>query len=142
MNHHAPVSVPHVAAARDAFRVAVEARDHESMVALLATDVILHSPIAFEPFRSQAVVGRLLGVLLDAVFEDFVYTDELTGSDGTHGLVFEANVGERRVQGLDLLRFGGDGRIVDFTVMVRPLSAATALRDAIAPFYAEIMTGS
>ena len=112
------------------------------MVALLATDVILHSPIAFEPFRSQAVVGRLLGVLLDAVFEDFVYTDELTGSDGTHGLVFEANVGERRVQGLDLLRFGGDGRIVDFTVMVRPLSAATALRDASAPFYAEIMTGS
>ena len=34
-----------------------------------------------------------------------------------------------------------DGRINDFTVMVRPLSAATALRDAIGPHYASIVGG-
>ena len=32
-----------------------------------------------------------------------------------------------------------DGRIVDFTVMARPLSAAMALRDAIGPHYVSIV---
>jgi hypothetical protein len=109
------------------------------MVASLDPDVVLHSPIAFEPFQSRAVVGALLRVLLDEVFEDFVYTDELTSPEGTHALVFNATIGERRVQGLDLLRHGDDGLVVDFTVMVRPLSAATALRDAIAPHYGDIV---
>ena len=35
------------------FRTAVEARDLDSMVALLAPDVRLHSPVAFTPFVSK-----------------------------------------------------------------------------------------
>ena len=37
----------------------------------------------------------------------------------------------RDVEGIDMIRPGADGLIEDFTVMVRPLSAVTALRDAI-----------
>jgi len=122
-----------------AFRVAVEARDIEAAVALLADDVVLHSPIAFEPFRSKAVVGRLLEVLVNEVFEEFRYTDELSDGGSVHALVFRAHIGDRRVEGLDVLRLGSDGLIHDFTVMVRPLSGATALRDAIAPHYAAIV---
>jgi hypothetical protein len=121
------------------FRIAVEARDHEAVLATLHHDVVLHSPIAFEPFRSKAVVGRLLGVLLEHVFEDFAYTDELAAEGGAHALIFASRVGDKQVQGLDLLRHGDDGRILDFTVMVRPLSAAMALRDAIGPYYQEIV---
>jgi hypothetical protein len=65
------------------------------------------------------------------VFSDFRYTDELSGADGTEVLVFEAMVGDREVQGIDLLRVNADGLIADFTVMVRPLSATLALRDAM-----------
>ena len=46
-------------------------------------------------------------------------------------LVFEARVGDKQVQGLDLLRFDDDGLIEDFTVMVRPLSATMALAEAV-----------
>ncbi len=123
------------------FRAAVEAQDLDGMVRLLADDVVFHSPIAFEPFRSQAVVGRLLGVLLTRVFEDFTYTDELAGDADVHALVFRARIADRQVEGLDLLRFDDDGLIRDFTVMVRPLSAALALRDAIGPHYASIVEG-
>ena len=35
------------------------------------------------------------------------------------------------VEGIDMLRFGADGLIDDFTVFVRPFSAVTALRDSI-----------
>jgi hypothetical protein len=111
------------------FRAAVEARDRDAMLAALAPDVVLHSPITFKPFEGRDAVGLLFAVLLE-VFEDFRYTDELTG-EGLHGLVFRARVGDREVEGLDLLRDGADGKVSDFTVMVRPLSAALALRDAV-----------
>lgn len=99
------------------------------MVACLADDVVLHSPVTFKPFEGKDAVRLLFGVLLE-VFEDFKYTDELDG-DVTHALIFEARVGDRQVQGLDLMRHGSDGLVEDFTVMVRPLSAALALRDAV-----------
>jgi hypothetical protein len=113
----------------DAFRAGVEARDHEAMVAALADDVVFHSPITFKPFEGRAAVGALLGVVM-GTFEDFRYTDELD-SGTVKALVFEARVGDREVQGLDLLRFDEDGQILDFTVMVRPLSAAMALAEAV-----------
>jgi len=46
-------------------------------------------------------------------------------------LHFRTRVGDRDVEGIDMLRFDADGLIEDFTVMVRPLSAAMALRDAV-----------
>jgi hypothetical protein len=121
------------------FRAAVDARDHAAVVRLLADDVVLHSPIAFEPFRSRAVVRRLLGVLINEVFDDFASTDELTGGVDVHALVFRTRVGEMEVEGLDLLRFDADGSIAELTVMVRPLRAALALRDAIALYDADIV---
>ena len=44
------------------------------------------------------------------VFEDFRYTDRLSGDDA-EALIFEARSGDREVQGLDLLRFDDDGRV-------------------------------
>ena len=113
----------------EAFRAAVEARDHDGMVDALARDVVFHSPITFKPFEGREAVAVLLGVVM-RTFEDFEYTDELDG-DGVKMLVFRARVGDRDVEGLDLLRFDADGKIADFTVMVRPLTAAMALAEAV-----------
>ena len=112
------------------FRAAVEARDLPAMIDQLTPDVTFHSPILFNPFEGRDATGMVLAAVL-RVLEDFRYTDDLTG-EGTHALVFEARVGDRQVQGLDLLRLDADGLIEDFTVMVRPLSAAHAVRDAMA----------
>jgi len=113
----------------DAFRAAVERSDHAGMVEALASDVVFHSPITFKPFEGRDAVATLLGVVM-RTFEDFRYTDELD-TDGVKALVFEARVGDKQVQGLDLLRFDGEGLIEDFTVMVRPLSGAMALAEAV-----------
>lgn len=48
-----------------------------------------------------------------------------------HVLVFTATVAGKKLQGCDLLHFDENGRIDDFTVMVRPLSAAQALAEAM-----------
>jgi hypothetical protein len=113
------------------FRAAIEARDHTAMVDTLATDVVLHSPVTFKPFEGKRAVADLFYVLLE-VFEDFYYTDELQGP-GVHGLVFRARVGDRDVEGIDLLRDDEQGLIADFTVLVRPLSATIALAEAVGP---------
>lgn len=113
----------------DMFKAAVESGDHEAMVATLTDDCVLHSPITFKPFEGRDAVATLFGILLK-VFEDFTYTDALEQGDAAT-LVFRARVGDRQVEGVDLIRFRADGLIEDFTVFVRPLSGALALRDAV-----------
>ena len=113
------------------FRAAIERRDFDGMLATLADDVVLHSPVSFKPFEGKQAVAGLLRIIV-GTFEDFRYTDELPGED-VHALIFRARVGDREVEGLDLVRPGPDGRIVDFTVMVRPLTGVVALAEAVGP---------
>ena len=118
------------------FRSAVEAGNLEGMIATFAEDAVLHSPITFKPFEGRAAIRQLLAILFE-VFQDFRYTDELEAEDGTRALVFNARVGDRDLQGLDLIRFDDSGLIRDLTVMVRPRSALEALLAEVAPRLAE-----
>ena len=115
----------------NAFRSAVEAGDLDAMIANLAPDVVFNSPVAFKPFEGRETVGKVLEAVLDT-FEDFHYTDEL-GDGDVHALVFRARVGDRQVEGIDLLRLDADGLIADFTVFIRPASGLMALGEAMAP---------
>ena len=111
---------------RTLFRRGVESKDVVVMMEAFADGAVLHSPITFKPFECKEAIARLLGILMQ-VFQDFRYTDELTAEDGTKALIFRTRVGDRDVEGLDLIRFDDSGRIRDFTVMVRPRSAVEAL---------------
>ena len=113
------------------FRAAVEAGDIDAGLALFADDATLDSPVAFRPFVGIEQVGVVLRAVFET-FEDFRYTDEFD-SNGTHALVFEARVGDKAVQGLDLIRSDDSGRITKLTVMVRPLSGLIALAEAMGP---------
>ncbi len=115
----------------DAFVNAVESRDAAAVPDVLAEDVVFRSPVVFRPYEGREVVATILVEGAMNVFEDFRYTDRLAGDDAD-ALIFEARVGDREVQGLDLLRFDADGRVRELTVMVRPMSAMHALRDAMA----------
>lgn len=108
------------------FRRGVESKDVRVMMEAFADGAVLHSPITFRPFEGKEAIARLLGILMQ-VFRDFRYTDELTAEDGTKALIFRTRVGDRDVEGLDLIRFDEAGLIRDFTVMVRPRSAVEAL---------------
>ncbi|MFB7355315.1 nuclear transport factor 2 family protein [Streptomyces gardneri] len=113
------------------FRKAVEDRDPDALEALLAEDVVFTSPVAFAPYPGRAMTAAILrGVM--RVFEDFTYVREIANPDGRdHALVFTATVAGNQIQGCDFLHFDEDGKIDDLTVMVRPLSAARALSEAM-----------
>src|SRR3954464_4413844 len=125
-----------MAALSDAFRDAVLARDPPAMVDTLADGVVFNSPVAFLPFEGRDAVGQVLGAVMET-FEDFRYTDELAGETAP-ALVFKARVGTKEIEGIDLLRFDGDGKIRDFTVLVRPLSGTIALAEAMGPKVAHL----
>ncbi|MFJ5786684.1 nuclear transport factor 2 family protein [Streptomyces hydrogenans] len=113
------------------FRQAVEQRDEEAIAALLAEDVVFTSPIAFKPYPGKAITAAILRAVM-RVLDDFTYVREIGDPEGRdHALVFTATVDGRRIQGCDFLHLDEDGKIDDFTVMVRPLSAAQALAAAM-----------
>jgi hypothetical protein len=113
----------------DAFRAAVEGEDVDAAVALFAPDVTFHSPVVHQPYVGREALHAILSAVI-VVFEDFRYTGSYEGSTG-HVLEFACRVGDRDLQGVDILR--GDGRhLTELTVLVRPYSAATLLRERMA----------
>ncbi|GAB2931490.1 MULTISPECIES: nuclear transport factor 2 family protein [Streptomyces] len=113
------------------FRKAVESGDMDAVVALLADDVVFTSPVAFKPYAGKPITAAILRAV-SRVFEDFAYVREIANPDGRdHALVFTATVAGRQLQGCDFLHVDEHGRIDELTVMVRPLSAAQALSEAM-----------
>jgi hypothetical protein len=117
-----------------AFRDALAQGDTVSASKLLADDVVFHSPVVFKTYHGRDDVALVLAGVAQ-VFEDFRYTAEYTSDDGAV-LAFATRVGDRALEGVDIVRFGESGEIVEFTVMVRPYSAATALRERMAALLA------
>jgi SnoaL-like domain len=120
------------------FRQAVEAWDMAAVEALLAENVVFTSPVAYRPYPGKVLTAAILrGV--SRVFEDFHYVREIGGADGRdHALVFEAKVNGKQVQGCDFLHLDEDGLIDELTVMVRPLSGANALAEAMGAQFEQI----
>jgi hypothetical protein len=113
------------------FRAAIEARDVDAAIALLSDDVVFRSPIVFKPYEGRDAVGMLLHAV-SRVFEDFRYAREIGAPDAKdHALVFQARIGDRELEGCDFIHLDDDGSIDELFVMVRPLSGAHALADAM-----------
>ncbi|MFE7751210.1 nuclear transport factor 2 family protein [Streptomyces sp. NPDC057428] len=121
------------------FRAAVEEHDPAALEELFTEDVRLFSPVKFTPFEGRPMVLGLFGVLL-RTFEDFRYIGHFEGEALTSAedseepseiLLFKASVNGKAIHGIDLLQFAPDGRIKEFTVMVRPMSAVQALGEAV-----------
>jgi hypothetical protein len=113
------------AAAR--FREAVLARDPSAMEAVLAEDVVFRSPAVHQAYAGKVATMVLLRSVL-RVFEDFRYTRSFAEEGGAgHVLEFVARVGDREVQGVDVLSVGEDDLVTELTVLIRPLSGLDAV---------------
>jgi hypothetical protein len=87
--------------------------------------------MAFNAYAPAEAVLLVLGTVIE-VFEDFAYHRQLASDDGLNVVLeFSARVGDKKLKGIDLVRFDEDGRIVEFEVMVRPLSGLQALGQAM-----------
>jgi hypothetical protein len=113
----------------DRFRSAVESEDFSAIGDLFTDDVVFRSPVVFKPYEGREALALVLSAVVQ-VFEDFRYTAQVEDGD-TAVLVFEARVGDRELNGVDILRFDAEGQISELMVMVRPMSGMHALAEAM-----------
>src|SRR5262245_61899508 len=101
----------------------VRTRNTQGLDALLADDVVFHSPVVHTPQVGKAITARYLGAAFHVFFnESFRYVREIVGSHDA-ALEFQVEIDGIAVNGIDLIRWNDAGRIVEFKVMIRPLKA-------------------
>lgn len=108
----------------------VRTQDLDRLDALLADDVVFRSPAVHTPQEGKALTTAYLTAALLVLGPGLTYHRELVGEDSAM-LEFTTVVGGKQVHGIDLMRWDDDGRLVEFTVMVRPLQGLTALVEAM-----------
>ena len=114
-----------------AWHAMIRSRDTSTLPALLAADAVFRSPVANKPYAGAAAVALILQTA-EKVFANFAYHRSFVSEDG-HSVVleFSAEVGDKSLKGIDMIRFGSDGKIVEFEVMVRPATGVQALGEAM-----------
>lgn len=117
---------------RSPFRAAVESKDFDRVVGTLSASVAFRSPVVFGPYEGRDVVAALLRVVGQVLAPELAYQWQVHDGD-REILCFTSRVGDREVEGVDLVRYDDQGQVAELVVMMRPLSALVALRDAVAP---------
>ena len=113
----------------DGFRAAAEGKDFSAIEELFAEDATFRSPVVFKQYEGRDTIAMILGAVAQ-VSDDFRYTDQVENGD-TAVLVFQACVGDRELNGVDILHFDAEGKIEKMMVMVRPMSGLQALAQAM-----------
>ena len=115
-----------------ALRAAGESGDADAVAALLAPDVVFHSPITARiRFEGKEEVAALHRDIF-AVLKDLDTTDPLALGD-TRSFSFRARVRGVELEAMVLVRFNEQGQIVEFKVFARPLAALATLFAALPP---------
>jgi hypothetical protein len=98
----------------------VASRDLALLDDLLADEVVFRSPAVFAPQQGKALTVRYLTSAMLVLGPSLRYISEWHDHSSAV-LEFEAELDGIYVQGVDMLRWNGAGRLVSFTVIVRPL---------------------
>jgi hypothetical protein len=117
-------------------RIVVE-RNPRGLDALLADEVVFHSPVVHTPQRGKAITAQYLAAALH-VFGNpsFRYVREVAaGNDAV--LEFELEIDGLQINGVDMIRCNDAGRIVEFKVMLRPLKAVNLIHQKMAAMLQE-----
>lgn len=120
----------------DTWHHLVSGRDVGALDALLADDVVFHSPVVHTPQVGKAITTAYLTAAFHVFFDaSFSYVREIRGERDAV-LEFELTLDGIDVNGVDLMRWNDDGQIVSFKVMLRPLKAVNLIHQKMAAMLA------
>jgi hypothetical protein len=115
----------------DAIAVAMDARDHDALMALYADDVVFHSPVTPNDFRGKEAVSDLMAHVLNG-FETWQRTFVLAdGELCVFGV--RARIGGREVELAEEVYVDADGRVREQRVHGRPLAGVAAIAAVAGP---------
>jgi len=101
----------------------VSSRNPAGLDAILADDVVFHSPVVHAPQAGKGITTQYLAAAFHVFFNDtFRYVREVCGPHDAV-LEFQVEIDGIAVNGVDMLKWDEAGRIVEFKVLIRPLKA-------------------
>jgi hypothetical protein len=104
-----------------------KSHDRAALWDLLDPEAVFESPVVHTPQRGREITFKyLLGADKVLGGPGFTYIGEWRSDTGAV-LEFENEIDGIRINGVDIITFGNDGRITHFKVMVRPLKAINLL---------------
>jgi ketosteroid isomerase-like protein len=110
----------------------VRTRNAKGLSSLLADNVVFYSPVVHTPQVGGASTLQYLSAAFHVFFnESFRYVRELSESSDTV-LEFEVEIDGITVNGVDMIKWNDEGRIVEFKVMIRPLKAINLVHHKMA----------
>ena len=118
-------------AAVRSWHAVVASQDPALLDDLLADEVVFRSPAVFAPQHGRALTTRYLASAMRVLGPSLRYIGEWH-DDSSAVLEFEADLDGSYVQGVDMLRWNGEGKLVSFTVLVRPLRGLEKLIELMA----------
>jgi hypothetical protein len=110
----------------------IATHDIGGLEALLAENAVFYSPVVHSPQAGKALTQRYLAAAF-GVFgnESFRYVREFR-SDHDAVLEFQVEIDGIAVNGVDMIKWGEDGKIIEFKVMIRPLKAINLIHQKMA----------
>ena len=102
--------------------------DPQFLEEILDESVVFSSPVVFKPIEGKEMTKLyLMGAGITFNMDKFSYVREVI--DGLDVILeFETFIDDISVNGVDMIRWNAEGKIIDFKVMVRPLKAIGALQ--------------
>lgn len=105
----------------------VQSRNPKLLSALLAEEVVFHSPVVHTPQVGKAITTQYLAAALQVFgHESFRYVRELV-SERDAVLEFQLELDGISINGVDMIRCNDEGSIIEFKVMLRPLKGVNLI---------------
>jgi hypothetical protein len=115
-------------AALDAWHRVAETRDSTALDQLLDEDCVFRSPAVHTPQEGKTLTTAYLAAALVVLGPTLSYRHEWWDAESAV-LEFTAELDGLTIHGVDMLRWGPDDRLTEFTVMVRPYKGLNKLME-------------
>jgi hypothetical protein len=99
---------------------------------LLADDAVFYSPVVFTPQEGKAKTAPYLRAAVELFAGTGFHYVEQWFADRSAVLQFAAKIDGIQVNGVDIIHWNDDAKIVSFTVMMRPLKALQTVQPEMA----------
>ncbi len=113
----------------DSWHTVFKSQELDKLDKIIADNAVFTSPVVFKPMEGKEITKMYLFAAGQSFNMDkFKYIREV--HDGINSVLeFETFIDDISVNGVDMIKWNNEGKIVDFKVMIRPLKAVQKVQE-------------
>jgi hypothetical protein len=115
----------------------LDKKDTQALASWLDDDVVFYSPVVHTPQRGKALTKMYLSAAFMVLGnESFRYLREIVGERDAV-LEFELEIDGILINGVDMMKWNDEGKVIEFKVMLRPLKAINVVQQKMGELLAK-----